>query len=245
MKETSISTKVIQLDLDVILQNYNKPKFWKKKWTIYKSKALTIITYIDRIDVKNNKIYMTVKPESEVYVDTKSHKIASTRWLDTYIIIPIDRTDYTRDKFLKDLTNACMTIIRIIELKLIKTYSEYENASKLMREYRDSLRSIAEDFLDENKVTNSDIREAYIEVYINHSDIPNYCYEVERNMEYTVIPQEYLMCAAFMGSKEIYNDYAAKCKKVRKSTKIKIWLAQQEMKTEEFVEKMKGELDAI
>lgn len=245
MKETSISTKVIQLDLNVILENYNKPKFWKKKWTIYKSKALTIITYIDRIDVKNNKIYMTVKPESEEYVDTKSHKIANTRWLDTYIIIPIDRTDYTGDKFLKDLTNACMTIIRIIELKLINTYSEYENASKLVREYKDSLRSIAEDFLDENKVTNSDIREAYIEVYINRSVIPNYCYEVERNMEYTVIPQEYLMCAAFMGSKGIYDDYAARCKKVRKSTKIKIWLAQQEMKTEEFVEKMKGELDAI
>ena len=48
-----------------------------------------------------------------------------------------------------------------------------------------------------------------------------------------------------MGSKRIYDDYAAMCKKVRKSTKIKIWLAQQEIKTEEFVEKMKRELDAI
>lgn len=245
MKETSISTKVIQLDLNVILENYNKPKFWKKKWTVYKSKALTIITYIERIEVKNNKIYMTVKPESEEYTDVKSHKTISTRWLDTSIVIPIGRSDYTEDKFLTDLTYACMRLIDIIELKLISTYSEYENASKLVRRYKDSLRSIAEDFLDENKVTNSDIREAYIDRYVDRSVIPNYCWDVQKNMIYTVIPQEYLMCAAFMGSKRIYDDYAAMCKKVRKSTKIKIWLAQQEIKTEEFVEKMKRELDAI
>lgn len=53
-KERSVSTKVVKLDIDVILKSYNKPEFWKKEWLIYKSNIIVIYARIYSIDVRRN-----------------------------------------------------------------------------------------------------------------------------------------------------------------------------------------------
>ncbi len=240
-----LSTNVVRLDLGVILANYNKPAFWKKKWVIYESKALKLVASIDTIDVKNNKIFMTIAPGATRYTDKKSGKETSIRYTTVNVLIPIGRDDYTKEKFQNDITNSCLRAINIIEAMLIMEYGEYQNAMKLTKAYRNKLKEIAEGFLDDNNVSNKDIRSAYIETFVDNSEIPDYSSNILNRYEYTVIPQEYLMCAAFTGAKDIYDVYAEKCKKLRKSTKINIWLKQQELNTEEFVETIRGELDAL
>ena len=209
-----LSTNVVRLDLDVILANYNKPAFWKKKWVIYESKALKLVASIDTIDVKNNKIFMTIAPGATRYIDKKSGKETSIlRYTTVNVIIPIGRNDYSKEKFQNDITHSCLRAINIIEAMLIMEYGEWQNAKKLTKAYRNKLKEIAEEFLDDNNVYNEDIRSAYIETFVDNSEIPDYSSNILDRYEYTVIPQEYLMCAAFIGAKDIYDVYAEKgCK---------------------------------
>ncbi len=243
---TEISTKVVRLDVDVILRNYNKPEFWKKEWLIFKSNLFEIYARIHSIDVRKNQIKMEVYKKTEFIYCKKlnSHIHCWNIWENTFII-PIDHSDYSKDKFQKDLLSRAIEIIRSAESYMIMNYQEYENADNLEEEYKDKLRSIAEEFLDSEGVANKDIREAYIDSYIDKCNIPNYTCEVLKNYKYTVIPHEYLMITAFFNDKEKYDEYCELTSKTRKSTKIKIWLDQRKLDTEEFVEEMKDLLEEI
>lgn len=241
-----LSTKVVTLDLDVILANYNKPAFWKKTWTIFKNEDLTLIAKITQIDVISGFIYMIIKPESSYYTDKKSKKQVYIHWCYDTITIPFNEGhEYTKEKFQSDVLANCIKVITSIESQLIEKYSEYQRAREVKLEYRRTLTTIAENFLDEHNVTNKEIREAYISYYLNKSDIPDYTTKVLENYRYTVIPYQYLMCAAFIGDRAKYDKIAEKCNKTRKSTKINIWLKMQELKSEEFTKAMEANLEAI
>mgnify|MGYP003296925335 CR=1 FL=1 len=54
-----------------------------------------------------------------------------------------------------------------LEKKLIESTVEYLNIMKTKREEQNKLREIAENFLDDENVTNDEIREAYIDWYVD------------------------------------------------------------------------------
>ncbi|OPZ33917.1 MAG: hypothetical protein BWY97_00063 [Tenericutes bacterium ADurb.BinA124] len=241
-----LSTKIVKLDLDVILANYNKPAFWKKSWTIFKSDTLTLVAEIVQIDVRSSLITMNIKSASSKYYDKKARKQANISWVNASLTIPFaEGNEYTKEKFQSDLVQCCIRVIRSIETELIEKFAEYRNAKTLAYVEAEKLREIAEAYLDANNVTNSEIREGYIEYYIANASIPRYELEVIKNYLHTVIPHQYLMCAAFIGTKEHYDNIAKSCHKTRKSTKIKLWLKMQELNTDEYVEEMKSALPAI
>lgn len=243
---TEISAKVVRLDVDVILRNYNKPEFWKKEWLIFKSNILEIYARILSIDIEGNKINMGVYKKTDyIYCKKLKRKVYTpTYWKKTFII-PIEHEDYSKHKFQSDLLSCAIKVILDVEDNMIEEYSEYDNADKLEEEYKEKLKSIAEEFLDSEGVSNSDIREAYIDSYINKCNIPDYTYDVVKNYRYTVIPHEYLMLTAFFNDKEKYDEYCELTQRTRKSTKIKIWLDTRKLDTEEFVEEMKDLLEEV
>lgn len=243
---TEISTKVVRLDVDVILRNYNKPEFWKKEWLIFKSNIFEIYARIYSIDVKKNQIKMEVYKKSDhVYCKKLNRRVYCWSYCANTFIIPIEHSDYSKHKFQSDLLANALNLIRDVEETMITCYQEYKNARNLEEGYKERLQSIAEEFLDSEGVSNSDIREAYIDSYINKCDIPDYTYDVVKNYRYTVIPHEYLMLTAFFNDKEKYDEYCELTRRTRKSTKIKIWLDTRKLDTEEFVEEMKDLLEEV
>lgn len=244
-KNRDISTKVVRLDIDLIFKNYNKPEFWKNKWLIYSSKIINIYCKINYIDVANNKIVMNVYNDFGCIYCKKLKKDVYVFAQTTNIIIPIGRKEYNREKFKNDLINSCIRIIQHYEHCMIMEYAEYKMAYDLENEYEDRLIDIANDFLDDNNVKNEDIREAYIEHYIDNCDIPQYRVDTLKNYEYTVIPNEYLMLCAFFNDQTKYDKYSELCSKVRKNTKIKLWLEGRKLDSDEFVEDMRNLLDEI
>ena len=247
MKKLSkeLSTKVIRLDIDIILKNYNKPEFWKKEWLIYKSNLITLYAKINCINIRKNYIEMNVYTKQELIKCKKLNRNIYCPIRETYFIIPIDHIDYSKDKFKNDLLSSCIKIIRYIEDNMIEKYSEYIHAFNLKNDYRDKLEEIANDFLDDNNVFNKDIRSAYIDNYIFNSSIPDYTGDVLSNYKYTVIPYEYLMITAFFDDNKKYEEYSKLCHKIRKSTRIKLWLEGRKLDTDEFVEEMKDLLEDI
>ena len=242
-----LSTKIVNLDLDIILQNYNKPNFWEKEWLIYKSELFSLYFKIKSISIESRIIECAIFCKNN-YIKCKKLKknVYIGDWLkQTYVKIPIKHSDYSKEKFKNDLIVNCIKIIENIENTMIKHYAEYETAEKLEENFRNELKRIAEEFLDENNVSNSDIRDAYIYSYVNNYNIPSYTSEILSNYKYTVIPNEYLMLCSFFDDKKRYDEISQKMPKIRKSTKIKIWLENKKLDNDEYVDEMKSYLESI
>lgn len=180
-----------------------------------------------------------------IYCKKLNRKVYCYSYWTNIFIIPIEHSDYSKQKFQKDLLANALKLILNVEEGMITYYQEYQNAKKLEEDYEEKLKSIAEEFLDSEGVSNSDIREAYIDSYISKCNIPDYSYDVIKNYKYTVIPHEYLMLTAFFNDKEKYDEYCKLTQKTRKSTKIKIWLDTRKLDTVEFVEEMKDLLEEV
>ena len=242
----SLSTKLTKLDLDVILKNYCQPVFWKQTWQIYKHRNVNIIARIYSIDVINNKILMKLNFDKEYIKFPRIRKTAWTYCDSEYITIPIDNSDYKKENFENAILSASLNLIYKLEEDLIELYSEYKEAVKLEEKFTESLKEIANKFLDENNVINEEIRDAYIDNYVyKKCKIPDYTSKVLEKMHYTVIPSEYLILISFFNNEKTYEEYSKKCKKIRKSTRLKIWSDGRKLDTPEFVNRMKEKLEVI
>lgn len=242
----ALSTKIVKLDVDVILRNYTKPEFWKKEWLIFKSDIISLYAKINVIDIKRNIIQMRIYCDEWIRCKKLKKRVLISNYdKEIYLDIPINHDDYSKEKFTSDLLKKCLQVIKAIEQTMIRDYREYNEAKQLESDYEDRLREIAEEYLDDCGVRQDDIRDAYIDSYIWHCDVPNYTSDVIYNFQYTVIPHEYLLITSFFGNKELYDDYSAKTKKLRKSTRIKLWLDGQKLNDDEFIEEMKDELMPI
>ena len=242
----ALSTKVVKLDVDVILRNYTKPKFWKKEWLIFKSNIISLYAKINVIDIKRNIIQMRIYCDEWVRCKKLKKKVLISPYKrEKYFDIPINHEDYSKEKFTNDLLRRCLELIKEIEIIMIENYQEYKDAKWLKSDYEDKLREIAEEYLDSCGVSQDDIRDAYIDSYIWKCDIPDYTGNVINNFQYTVIPYEYLLIISFFGNKELYDNYSEKTRKLRKSTRIKLWLDGQKLNNDEFIEEMKDELMPI
>lgn len=73
---------------------------------------------------------------------------------------------------LKKEINLCMVrLIENLEQEYIERKdSDYEYVLRSNEEEKQRLREIAEDFLNDNSVYNDDIREVYIDYYVNNND---------------------------------------------------------------------------
>ena len=73
---------------------------------------------------------------------------------------------------------------------------EYIDIKNSEWDEKDRLRSIAESFLDENGVTNDEIREVYIDNYVDHNRrVDEFLSDYVRARKYMVIPDLYIILA--------------------------------------------------
>lgn len=245
--ENTISTNVVKLDLQVILNNYKKPEFWSKNWLIIDTKWLSINWHITYINCKDNKIMSEVKITKINY--KKGNKVIKSLWYypsSDCQVIPINNPEYTQDHFEKNIYNAVLRVINSVEDTLTRYYKEFEDADAQDDSYIESLKNIAKAFLDENKVTNEDIREAYIDAYVSKMtyDRVSYKSKVIDNFRYKLLTPVYVYTSAWFDNEkdfEKYKAYDTKRKSEYEAMKQEIRLIQ----TEEWKNSMKQELEEI
>lgn len=146
--------RIYNIDYEFIIKNYLSPHLWQKIWTLLQYKEHIITLNLYKIMTKDNEIVFEVKYQGF--------------WGTEYVHYNIANTSI---KILKQQINgAIFRIIERYEESLIEETPEYKVISDSKWEERQRLKEIASDFLDSNNVTNDEIREVYIDRYIDKNE---------------------------------------------------------------------------
>ena len=246
--ENKLVIKEYKIDYSFIIKNYLNPEMWEKTWTLFMYKNFVFTLRLTRIKCQEQEIVFEIKLE-----DIKGDKGYSTDWLDydcNYIREDVYYNLKINDiKFLKNKINSAMVnAVRNLEKRKIRGTNEYKAIKRKIDTEYNTLRQIAEDFLDENGVKNDDIREAYIGVYVDN----NRCVQKELNNmlvdgEYKFFTDLYLILAELNEDKNLKETVEwrnrGKIDLAEMLRSVEEYIA--ELETEEKQEELKENLDSI
>ena len=152
--ENGIVIKKYEVDYSFIIRNYLSPKMWEKVWTLFLYKNFRFTLQINSISV-----YSTVKITFRISLDNGDFK-------------DFEFADYDVDHpnlnvLKRQIDGAIKRLIHNYENHLILSTTEYRELREKADEEKEKLRDIASDFLDDNGITLSDIRDAYIDKFVD------------------------------------------------------------------------------
>jgi len=154
--KNEIALKVYEVNYDFIVKNYLSPTLWEKTWTLFVYKDIVLTLNIDHICVKPRKICFAVRIRQDEY---------STY---TNIWYSVDESNFKILK--KQINGAIENLMTNLEKNQIYKEQGYKDIEKARSNERETLEDIAKEFLDENGVTNEDIRDAYIDRYVDKNE---------------------------------------------------------------------------
>lgn len=144
--------KVWKIDWEFIISNYLDKSLWNKKWHLFQYKDIIIDIWLYKIDCENDTVSFKVSTNKSSY------------WVYETVEYNIKNTSI---KILQQQINGAMwRLIKSYEDDLIRDTDGYKQITSYRSEEEDRLREIANKFLDDNGVTNSDIRDAYIDKFV-------------------------------------------------------------------------------
>lgn len=196
MKNKLPIIKVYDIDYSFIIKNYLNPEMWQKTWTLFQYKTWVITLKIDYIWCRSEKICFLIKikdnsPENE-YKYGDCYDIDKDYSASVVYSLKIDNIQFLK----REIINKSFYIIEKLEEEAIMATREYANLIESYSDEKNKLTKIAEDFLDDNGVHNEDIRNAYIEAYVeNNTKLDLMQEKLKREMQYTIFPDLYLMFA--------------------------------------------------
>lgn len=144
--------KIYKVDYDFIIKNYLSPAMWEKTWTLFVYRDISVTLNIDYIMVKPRRICFNIK----ISQDGNSHSTNVTHY--------IDNSNYNVLK--KQINGAIESLMEYLERDYISKEDGYKEIKIAGYNEEDILRRIAEEFLDDNGVSNEEIRNVYIDNYI-------------------------------------------------------------------------------
>ena len=151
-----ITLKKYDVDYSFIIRNYLSPELWKKTWTLFVYKNIRITLNLYYIWVNDPiKIDFKIRINTPEYSDytTKDHCI--------------DASNLTILKH--QIDNAILYLINEYERYIVSTTETYQDLVHTASKERDRLQEIAESYLDENSIYIEDVRDAYIEYYLDNN----------------------------------------------------------------------------
>ena len=148
---------------------------------------------------------------------------------------------------LKHLINCCMkNLIELLEVEYIENEDDYHSIENSRYDEQKRLREIAENFLDENNVTNSEIRDVYIDYYVdNNETIYDSLSSYKDKAKYSRLVDLYLVFAEITKDEELKskiiesqdNDVSEIVKEVENFMEY--------LESEEYTEEMQDKLEGI
>ena len=188
--------KVYDIDYSFIIKNYLNPEMWQKTWTLFQYKTFVITLQLTYINCQDEKITLRVKIKD----NSSEHKYAFD-WGrnvdkdandDVYYSLKINNLNFLKNS----VENSVFNAIERLERYNILASKDYLDLKEMYSNEKDSLKKIAEDFLDANDVSNEDIREAYIDTYVsNNTQLDAYLTRMIDRKQHLVFPDLYLVFA--------------------------------------------------
>lgn len=149
-----LAIKVYDIDYSFILKNYLDQEMWSKRWTLFTYKNINIYLKLESIILKK-----PIKLEFGVEIECSCFNISTTFYYDL---------DNSNINILKKQINGRMEdLIKYYENDNIQREQDYKDIENSSDYEEDTLTRIAEEYLDENGVSNNTIRDAYIEKYVD------------------------------------------------------------------------------
>ena len=143
--------KVYEIDYNFIIKNYLDPKLWNKSWTVFVYRDFVFTLKMTHITVTTNTITFEVK--------------LNKHWESRHFDYNIENSNINFLK--KSLKGTIKRLIGDYEKGEIRSTEEYSILNQDLLEAEHKLEEIANEFLDNEGVTNKEIREVYIENYVD------------------------------------------------------------------------------
>lgn len=227
-----LSTKIVRLDLDFILDNCFKPALWDKEWTIFKYDGYRITIGISNIDVRRKQVSCAIK----LYKEGEHHDWAAQS--DSYEI-NFQKEHRNLEVIQKGLNGRIFRwLLEWEERHLIQETVAYQEAEAFQEKLESRAKEMAEAYLDEKGIEDDEIREAYIERMIDNANTSKYTDEVYEAYKGSKLPKLFLSYALFAEDEEAY----AKYKKLARANGFKIGHLRSEIKAE-FAKIEAGEMN--
>ena len=240
--EKGLSLKVYDVDYSFIIKNYLDEKLWDKEWTIFIYKNFQIILRLHSIDVRDKVIWFEVEIQ-DGNEENKSLWLKSKKDVFKYFL-----STESIDILKKSLNHNIFSLMQSLEKEAYIEYTdEYYKLEEMRSNESGKLEEIAKEFLDDEGVTNEEIREAYIGYYVdNNEKVYDLINEYVDGMKYTMITDFYLIFLQATKDEErikIIENKIGKEKIEKTLEEIKEY--EEYLETEEFKEEMEGNLEEI
>lgn len=191
--KNEITLKKYDIDYSFIVRNYLSPELWTKTWTLFVYKNINVNLCLSSIDVRQ-----PVSITFEISLNAPGFNRS------TYKCHTLNQSN------LKILTNqidnAITYLIEQYENYIIEDTEEYNLICEACDKEEDNLRSIAEDYLDDNDITITEIRDSYINYYIdNNKSGDTYKYNYISSLKYKKCSDLWLIYAKMTNNNVLYN----------------------------------------
>lgn len=247
-KEKGLVLKKFDMDYSFILKNYLNPELWQKEWNLFVYKEFVISLKLSSIDCSENEICFSIKVKDTG--NTRDYYYEWGRDYDKYSStsirynLGINNIEILKRKIESAIYNCILTL----EKRYIRSLSDYRDIKEFKNKEIEQLEAIANQFLDDNNVSNEEIRDVYVENYVeNNSTIDNRLREFVDKYEYTLFTDFYL---TFVNStnneslEKLNNNNLDKINNIEDiKQEVEEYMAQ--METEEFKEQLADNLEDI
>lgn len=177
-----LAIKVYEVDYSFIIKNYLDPQLWQKEWTLFVYKDMVFSIRLSSIYTRSKKLYFDVIAR---YSDGDS-----VEYVDTSIGHDLGNSNINVLK--RQIKGAMESLISSIEQRFTRKTKEYKMARDLETQHRENLEEKANSFLDENGIYIDDVRDAYVDWYLNKMDY-NYANNVINSYNHDLLFDVYLV----------------------------------------------------
>ena len=160
--KNEVSTKLFKLNFKELVDNATNKAYWTKKWEIFSYDNMSVEFYLESISIVQNKLYGRVK--------LNGGKFETWRKIESTITIPLQEDNFNKIALEKELVGKINSIFLEQGCTDLKQTEKYRMLEDLESEFKDRLKEIAENFLDENNIDNDTIRDVYIDDYISNNE---------------------------------------------------------------------------
>ena len=188
--------KVWKMDYSFIIKNYLNPALWQKTWTLFEYKDFVITIKLTKIETENMRIVFRLNLRDNSRPNTWGDQEDVSYSLKGSSI-----------KFLiKNINGAIFRMISYHERNhVLEDLPVYIDAKQQGDIEIEKLTVLASEFLDDEGVTNEEIREAYIDKYVDdNKQNDKYIQRLRSAYEYHLLTDFYLVFAESIGDDAKY-----------------------------------------
>lgn len=230
--------KVYDIDYSFIIKNYLDIKLWEKEWTLFVYKRFLITLRLKYIYVYNKKISFEIK-----VIDNNSSSWNREYTKEVEYSLNVENINILKKRI---NTKILYAIEEIEQYGYIEETEEYQKLIQMQNEERERLTKIAEEFLDDNGIENENIREAYIDAYVDNTEkVWNLKQDYERENQYKMLPDLYITFARATNNQELEDDVLKANEDTKEKLLKEIEELEEYMQTEEYEEEVRENLEEV